>query len=177
MTALVTGGAASGKSAYAESLVLRSPARPRIYLATMEPFGAEAEQRIEKHRAMRAAKGFQTLERYTDIMGVTVPAGSAVLLECLGNLCANELYSPGGAGKERAGEAIFDGILRLAGQCADLVIVSNEVGSGGSAYEGDTLAYIRLLASLHRRLAAWADMVCEVACGLPVYHKGEGCRS
>ncbi len=172
MTVLVIGGAASGKSEFAESLLLKSPVRPRIYLATMEPFGAEARARIQKHRAMRAAKGFQTLERYTDLAGAVVPEGSAVLLECLGNLCANERYSPQGAGAENAENVILNGICRLAAQSRELVVVSNEVGSGGSAYEGDTLDYIRLLASIHRRLAAWADAVCEVSCGLPFYHKG-----
>ena len=159
MITLVIGGAASGKSEYAEELVLKSEARPRIYLATMELFGEEARRRVEKHRAMRAAKDFRTLERYTGLPGIEVPAGSAVLLECLGNLCANELYSP-------------DGVARLAAQSRNLVIVSNEVCSGGRDYAGDTLRYLQLLAFLHRRLAAQADNVCEVVCGLPVYHKG-----
>ena len=63
MITLVIGGAASGKSEYAEELVLKSEARPRIYLATMELFGEEARRRVEKHRAMSAAKDFRTLER------------------------------------------------------------------------------------------------------------------
>ncbi len=172
MITLVIGGAASGKSEYAERLIMKSAARPRIYLATMEPFGAEGRRRIEKHRAMRAAKDFQTLERYTGLINAEVPAGSAVLLECLGNLCANERYAPNGAGPDRAADAIRNGIFHLAAQCRDLVIVSNEVCSGGRDYAGDTLEYMQLLAFLHRRLAVQADNVCEVVCGLPVYHKG-----
>ncbi len=172
MITLVIGGAASGKSEFAEELVLKSEARPRIYLATMELFGEEARRRVEKHRAMRAAKDFRTLERYTGLPGIEVPAGSAVLLECLGNLCANELYSPDGVGAGCAAEAILKGVARLAAQSRNLVIVSNEVCSGGRDYAGDTLRYLQLLAFLHRRLAAQADNVCEVVCGLPVYHKG-----
>ena len=56
MFTLVIGGAASGKSQYAEGLVLRSPHRPRIYIATMEPFDAEGRARGGKHRRMRAGK-------------------------------------------------------------------------------------------------------------------------
>ena len=54
MLTLVIGGAASGKSEYAESLVLKT-ALPRYYLATMQVWDAECAARVEKHRKMRAA--------------------------------------------------------------------------------------------------------------------------
>lgn len=167
---VVIGGSASGKSEYAESLVLRSPGRPRIYIATMQPFGEEAHQRIAKHRTMRAAKGFDTVECYTKLETVKVPAGSTVLLECMSNLCANEYFGGSGAG---TAEAILRGVEELRRQCGRLIIVSNEVFSGGRQYEGETLAYLRVLALVNRKLAAMADDVCEVVCGIPVYYKGE----
>ena len=98
MMTLVCGGAASGKSAYAEALVcgIQSPSEDRnlsglldsahrFYIATMQPFGKEAEERIRKHRAMRADKGFDTLECFTagTIRGLSLPPGAAVLLEDL----------------------------------------------------------------------------------------------
>ena len=61
MLTLVLGGAASGKSEYAEALVLRSTL-PRYYLATMQVWDAECAARVEKHRKMRAAKQFETIE-------------------------------------------------------------------------------------------------------------------
>ena len=121
---------------------------------------------------MRAEKGFETLERYTDLAGAPVPAGSAVLLECMSNLVANELYSPDGAG-EHTLEAIERGIRHLIPQCEELIIVSNEVFSGGCDYEGDTLRYLRVLAQVNRMAAKEADTVYEVVCGVPVCHKGE----
>lgn len=169
MFTMVVGGAASGKSAFAESLVLRAPLEHRIYIATMEPFDAECLRRIEKHRAMRAEKGFQTVECYRDLPSVRVPKGSTVLLECLGNLCANELYGPEGS---RAEEAIFSGVQHLLPQCSHLILVSNEVCSGGTKYAGDTLSYLKLMGRLNCRLAALADHLCEVVCGVPVWHKG-----
>ena len=90
----------------------------------------------------------------------------------MGNLCANELYSPRGSGNG-AEAAILRGVERLRGRCGDLVVVSNEVFSGGSRYEGDTLRYLKLLGRVNRRLAAMADNVCEVVCGVPVYYKGK----
>ena len=56
MFTLVVGGAASGKSEYAEQLILRAGALPRYYVATMEPFGAEARARRTRCLAMRARK-------------------------------------------------------------------------------------------------------------------------
>ena len=173
MFTLVIGGAASGKSQYAEELVLRSPHRPRIYIATMEPFDAEGRARVEKHRRMRADKDFQTVERYTDLSSVRLGSRGAVLLECVGNLAANELYSPAGAGSVAgAVSAIVDGVDALLAQCADLVVVSNEVFTGGADYAGGTMDYLRLVAGANRALAKRADRVCEVVCGLPQYYKG-----
>ena len=172
MMTLVVGGSASGKSAYAESLILAAKSWPRTYIATMQPFDEECLRRIEKHRRLRAEKRFETVECYTDLASAVVPVGGAVLLECMGNLCANELYSPRGSGNG-AEAAILRGGERLRGRCGDLVVVSNEVFAGGSRYEGDTLRCLERLGRVSRRLAAMADNVCEVVCGVPVYYKGK----
>ena len=63
MLILVSGGSASGKSRYAEELVVRTQAGERIYVATMQVWDAESRKRVERHRAMRAGKGFRTVER------------------------------------------------------------------------------------------------------------------
>ena len=171
MLTLVIGGAASGKSEYAERLILRSEILPRYYIATMQPLDAECRARIEKHRRMRAAKHFETIECYTGLGALALPRKGAVLLECVSNLAANELYSPGGAGSD-APEAIMAGVKRLAEQSREVVVVSNEVFSGGRDYTDDTDHYLRVLAQVNRELAACADRVCEVACGIPQYYKG-----
>ena len=167
MFTLVIGGAASGKSEYAESRVVRLPER-RIYLATMRPWDQECRARIARHRRLRQDKGFETLERYTDLAGAEVPAGANVLLECMSNLTANELYDPEGGGQE----AVLRGVDALLAQCGHLTVVTNEVFSGGTACEEDTLRYLRALARINRLLAARADTVAEVICGLPNYLKG-----
>jgi len=170
---LVIGGAASGKSEYAESLIMASPRFPRYYLATMEPFDEEGRKRVEKHRRMRAHKRFETVERYTDLVSVRLPGRGAVLLECVGNLAANELYSPGGAGSAAdALAAIVGGVDSLLAQCEDLVVVSNEVFTGGTDYAQGTEDYLRLVAGVNCALAQRADRVCEVICGLAQYYKG-----
>ena len=170
MLTLVLGGAASGKSEYAESLVLRR-SLPRYYLATMQVWDAECAARVAKHRRMRAEKQFATIECPLHPAAVHLPEKGTALLEDLGNLAANELYGPQGAGAD-AVPAILAGIDRLAAQCEELVIVSNEVFSGGADYAGDTLTYLRVLAQLNNAIAARADRVVRVVCGIPVYYKG-----
>ena len=172
MMTLVIGGAASGKSEYAENLILRTRESHRIYLATMQPYDRECQVRIQRHRAMRAEKGFETLERYTDLAGVSVPVDSVVLLECMSNLVANEMFSPQGAG-EQALAAILAGVERLEAQASQLIVVSNDLGADGAGqYDGGTRRYLAVLGQVNRALACRAQAVCEVVCGIPLYHKG-----
>ena len=90
MTTLIIGGARSGKSAYAESLLAALPP-PRWYVATMQPWDEECRARIAKHRRARAGKGFETLECSRALAALRLPRRGSALLECLGNLAANEL--------------------------------------------------------------------------------------
>ena len=169
MMVLVTGGSKSGKSRIAETIVTSSE-QPRFYLATMMPFGEEAQAAIERHRAMRAGKGFVTVEKYTDIAQTELPHNSAVLLECIGNLCANEMFS---ACAPNPAEKIIDGIAALAQKTSLLVIVTNQVGEDGGLYPTETMHYIKLLGQINRALARQSDCVIEAVCGIPLVLKGE----
>lgn len=170
MFTLIIGGSGSGKSLLAETLAVRSKL-PRLYVATMEPTDEEGHRRIARHRLQRAGKGFDTLECYTGLAEAVsgMERQGVVLLECMSNLLANEMFSPMGGGSE----AVLMGVERLLERCDDLVIVTNEVFSGGTEYEGDTLRYMRELAGINRVLAQRADVVVEVLCGLPNVLKGE----
>jgi adenosylcobinamide kinase/adenosylcobinamide-phosphate guanylyltransferase len=120
---------------------------------------------------MRAEKGFHTMERYTDLAGLVLPERGTVLLECLGNLTANELFSESGS-KSGAYDAIMKGIEKLEAQCDDLVVVSNDVFSDGNVYTDETMRYIETLAAINRALGHRYDRVVELVCGIPLMHKG-----
>lgn len=168
------GGAASGKSRYAEDLLCALPGGgPRIYLATMEAVDRESRARVRRHRAMRRDKGFSTLERPRDLGGLTIPAGSSVLLEDLGNLWANELFSPSGFDPEGALRRTAEGLERLSAQARNLVVVSADVFGEEAPTSPETAAYLDGLARLHRLAAERWDRVIEVVCGLPVIWKEE----
>lgn len=194
MLTVVTGGSASGKSEYAERLVMESGAKRRIYLATMHPWGKEGEERVAKHRRMRAEKNFETIECYLRLEkqsipgtaeNATEPAGggkcrvgtcreeicreeTAILLECMSNLVANEQFEAGGSDEEIIGRVI-NGIRHLQKQAGHIIIVTNEVFSDGELYDADTMRYIRLLGTVNRYLAFAADRMAEVVCGIPVW--------
>ncbi len=192
---LVTGGAASGKSEYAERRIRELydssdlPVKRLLYLATMQKDGsAETDSRIAKHRGQRQGRGFETLEKSCcletlEMMNENEAAEKSrcfILLEDLGNLLANEMYLPEGrlSGFDRndlAGEALRRYILaplqRLAAHSEILLIVSNEIFSDGGDYDPETFRYIHGLGKLHRWLAAEAAEVTEVVCGLPLQKK------
>lgn len=171
MTTLVLGGAASGKSEYAEEIVLQYR-QPRIYLATMENLGSTAQRRIERHRILRADKGFQTVECPRNLDQLSIPDHCVVLLECVSNLFANEMYEiyPPHSGLETA-EKCLRGIAAVIKQAEHCVIVSNNVFDDGVTYDPETEDYIRGLSLLNAQLARQADEVFEVVCGIPIPHK------
>ena len=72
---------------------------------------------------------------------------------------------------------MISAVSALRQQCAELVIVANEVFSGGADYAGETLSYLRLLGQVSTALAAMSDRVVEVQCGVPVVLKDAGPES
>lgn len=172
MLHLITGGSGSGKSAYAENCIVKLGEAGRIYIATMYPFDEESHQRIARHREMRKEKKFQTVECYTGLKSLALAPGSNVLLECMSNLTANEIYQQDGAGEYTVQE-ILKGVRHLRDVCANLVIVSNEIFSDGIDYDEETIRYKRYLGDINCQIAAWADLVTEVVYGIPITIKGD----
>lgn len=171
---LVTGGAASGKSALAEAVCCRIGGG-LLYIAAMRPFGREAESRIARHREMRKDKGFETVERYRDLDGLPLRRRyGAALLEDTGNLAANEMFEAGRTPEEAAG-AMLRGVRNLTARAGALVVVANEIFAGCERFAGDSemAGYLRCLGEVHRRIAEEADVVVESVCGLPFVWKGE----
>ena len=193
MMELVTGGSGSGKSAYAEETLCSPDSSPdsgqgnetgtqqdgqRYYIATMPSWDKETEKKIAKHRAMRAGKGFCTLEWYTDfeerLERADCPGmeGADILVECLSNLTANEMYMEGGAGKNTA-DAVIRGILCLRDRCRNLVVVTNDVFSESAEDSPEMRIYKETLGRINCALAEAADRVTEVVCGIPCTVKPE----
>lgn len=197
MITLIIGGSGSGKSAYAEDYVLAAATDlPKYYIATMQVYDAEGERKVERHRRLRAGKGFVTIEQPTDIgkAGIKIAGnawneqekgdihevdgmdapneekqGGVALLECMSNLVANEMFSGEQMPETDAVvRRVTEEIEALAKQLTHLVIVSNNVFEDGIAYDASTLRYIEALGRINTRLADLADHVVEVVVGIPV---------
>lgn len=171
MMILLTGGSACGKSSYAEDLCTRLP-MPRYYVAAMQPFGDGGMEKIQRHRQMRQGKGFETIERYTDLKGLILPERGTALLECICNLTANEMFDRQGNVTDPF-ESVLAGVAALNRQCDHLIVITNDVGSDAEHYDPATNAYIHTLGKINAALAAQADAVYELVCGIPIVLKGE----
>lgn len=189
MMAVILGGSGSGKSAYAEDVTLKLAGGMRkYYLATMQVFGEEGEKKVERHRKLRSGKGFLTVEQPVNILEAVTkmePGEKTVLLECMSNLAANEMFGEseakcGESGAEaadfRTPEAVSHRILEqirsLRAQVTHLAIVTNNVSEDGILYDEGTMNYLKALGSINQGLAAMADTVTEVVVGIPVLVKG-----
>lgn len=176
MMILVMGGSGSGKSAYAEQCMIDiAGKKQKYYLATMQLRDPETRAKAEKHRRARKGKGFLTIEQPRSVRLVLEQVeGNAVLLECMSNLTANEMFGEGGLPQpwETVAETIVRDMEALNGRAAALVVVTNNVFEDGVLYEETTRAYQKALGSINERLAAMADRVVEVVAGIPLLIKG-----
>lgn len=175
MLVLVIGGSGSGKSEYAEERVLLAGDLPRYYVATMEPGGREANARIGRHRALRAGKGFETVECACGLERLRLPQRGAVLIEDLSNLAANEIWSAQGRGfVPELAELICEGVFRLEQEHELVVVVGNDIHRDCGQTTGELLRFAELLGGCHALLAARAHEVTEVVCGIALHVKAGG---
>jgi adenosylcobinamide kinase / adenosylcobinamide-phosphate guanylyltransferase len=172
---LVLGGARSGKSRYAESLITAT-APPWTYVATAQALDAEMAERIAHHRARRGA-GWHTIEaphRLADAIDAA-PAG-AILVDCMTLWLTNRMLAQGEAQADidpdiEAETGGMEAALARRGGLA--VLVSNEVGSGIVPDNALARRFADLQGRLNQRLAARADRVVLVVAGLPLIVKGQ----
>ena len=163
---LVLGGARSGKSRYAESLVTALPA-PWIYVATAEARDAEMAERIAAHQARRGA-GWRTLETPRDVVGALTAHGTTPLLvDCLTLWLANAVLASADVDAEI--ERLEAALTQAA---APIVLVANEVGFGIVPDNALGRRFRDLQGLLNQRIAARADRVVLVVAGLPLTIKG-----
>lgn len=169
MLVLVTGGAASGKSELAERIAC-GLGKHRVYVATMAVRDQEDQMRVDRHRALREDKGFVTIECPAGLEKLSLEGRPVVLLECMTNLIANELF--GGPGGQAAEKMVLAGVDRIMGLAESLVVVTGELFSDGISYTGETRRYLDILASVNKAAGERADAVLEAVCGIPMIYKG-----
>jgi adenosylcobinamide kinase / adenosylcobinamide-phosphate guanylyltransferase len=165
---LVLGGARSGKSRYAESLIMAQPP-PWTYVATAQAGDEEMAERIKLHRQRRAA-AWRTVEAPRDLGAALAACGTTpVLVDCLTLWLSNLML----AGADVAAE--IDRLQRsLTGAAAPapVVVVANEVGQGIVPDNPLGRRFRDWQGLLNQRVAAGADRVVLMVAGLPLLVKG-----
>ena len=164
---LVLGGARSGKSRHAETLV-EAAADRALYLATAEPGDDEMCRRIAAHRARRGPR-WTTREEPLDLAAALAAAarrGSPILVDCLTLWLSNLMH----AGRDVAAETAALVALVPALE-APVVMVANEVGLGIVPENALAREFRDHAGRLNRAVAAAAERVVFVAAGLPLVLK------
>lgn len=179
MLVLIIGGSGSGKSAYAEDYITKlSKDYRKYYIATMQVYDEEGQEKVCKHQKMREGKGFITIEQSTDIhqvadkMEKNTTVENIALLECISNLVANEMFCEGQIRDcALVKKSIIGGIEELLKKVKDLIIVTNNVFEDGITYDETTTNYISAIGEINQELAKIADKVIEVVVGIPIIVK------
>lgn len=178
---LVTGGARSGKSNFAETLV-KGLSEEVTYIATAIPFDDEMKERIAKHQSDRPAY-WKTLEAYSNLDGqiAAIESSSAVaLLDCVTVMAANLMFEKrmdGYEGLSRADRAELEAYVTGAFEALveevfksrlTLVCVTNEIGMGIVPDNAMTRLYRDIAGRVNQYLASKADEVHFVVSGIPM---------
>jgi adenosyl cobinamide kinase/adenosyl cobinamide phosphate guanylyltransferase len=166
----VLGGARSGKSRYAESLVaaLPPPWKPIWnYVATAEAADDEMAARIKTHRERRGTN-WRTIEAPRDLAAALAACGGGpVLIDCLTLWLSNLMLAEMDIEQEMAKlEAA------LAAAAAPVVVVANEVGLGIVPSFPLGRRFRDMQGLLNQRIAAHAERVILMVAGLPLALKG-----
>lgn len=164
---LILGGANSGKSAFAEALVLGQPGRP-LYLATAQALDSEMRARIDRHRAQRG-NDWDTVEAPLDIAAAIAgqEPDRPILLDCATLWLTNHLL----AGSDL--RQVSENLAKVLGTASQpITVVSNEVGQGIVPDNAMARQFREAQGRLNQMLAARADLVVQIVAGLPNVLKG-----
>ena len=161
---LITGGVKSGKSRRALEIAKSEWSFPVSFIATAEAMDEEMRCRIEKHQKERedlAGSGFITVEEPLELDKAIAAAGSRVLVDCVPMWVNNLLYYK----REKDFDRILEAFLQNTKDC---IVVTNETGMGNIPFDEYTRRYNLLLAEANRRIAAAANRLELMVCGIPV---------
>ncbi|WP_206483454.1 bifunctional adenosylcobinamide kinase/adenosylcobinamide-phosphate guanylyltransferase [Thalassotalea sp. G2M2-11] len=191
MLHLVLGGARSGKSSFAEQVVVQQSAKADIipiYIATAQPLDNEMQQRIAHHQALRVRQNWQLIEcplALTTTLTELAP-NAHVLIDCMTLWLSNQLsavvsqldsqerepFDNNQKINELLHAKVAELIECLKQLCGNITIVSNEIGLGVVPMGMEIRVFVDHQGWLNQQLANIADQVTLVTAGLPMTLKG-----
>lgn len=166
---LITGGARSGKSSYAERLALSLTPHP-VYMATARIWDEEFAARVAYHKAHRGPC-WCNIEEEKELSRHSV-AGRVVLIDCVTLWCTNFFYDMQPHG-EAALEALKKEFDAFTSQEATFIFVTNEIGMGGTSPDEIQRKFTDLQGWMNQYIASRAHKVIFMVSGIPVTIKEE----
>lgn len=165
---LITGGARSGKSGYAEKLALSLSDAP-VYLATARIWDEEFRERVRRHQARRGPQ-WTNIEEEKQLSRHDL-SGRVVLVDCL-TLWATNFFFDLESDVDRSLAALQEEFDRFTQQDATFIFVTNEIGMGGTSDNAIQRRFTDLQGWMNQYAAARADEVILMVSGIPVKIKG-----
>ena len=166
---LITGGARSGKSQYAERRALEMGSRP-LYVATAEANDEEMAQRIAEHRKRRDTQ-WRTIEEPLELSEALLTergTTDCALVDCLTLWMSNLLIRHD---DKYAREKVEELVEKLPQLNFHLVFVTNEVGSGIVPDNPLARKFRDLAGWTNQRMAQAANEVILMVAGVPIIAK------
>ena len=181
---LITGGARSGKSSYAEKIAADISGKV-LYIATAVAFDVEMQERIAIHKKSRP-QDWDTYEGYKGLDKVIEAAKGhdVILLDCVTVMLTNLLWEYPGMDFETPSQEVlaeaeeyvrheFDKLLKAAnGYGGSLIMVTNELGSGLVPESPIARSFRDIAGRVNQQIAAHCQEVYLTVCGIPVQIKG-----
>ena len=161
---LITGGARSGKSSYAEKLALSLSPNP-VYMATARVWDEEFRQRVIRHQEARGPE-WTNLEEEKELSRHDV-SGRVVLIDCVTLWCTNFFFDLQGH-VDSSLKAVQEEFNRFTAQDATFIFVTNEIGLGGTSENELQRKFTDLQGWMNQYIAAQADEVIMMVCGIPL---------
>ncbi|NRT89059.1 bifunctional adenosylcobinamide kinase/adenosylcobinamide-phosphate guanylyltransferase [Clostridium beijerinckii] len=174
MNYLIIGGSKSGKSEIGEKIALTLNRNKVIYIATMNPYDKEDEDRIERHKKSREGLNFKTLEVTRDLDSVinTISCKDTVLIDSITSLLTNEMFVENNIIKNPSHKILND-IKQVMNNTKNVVIVSDYIFNDAIQYDEITENFKKELAIINRGLTKYCENVIECSFGLIKYIKHE----
>ncbi|WP_421919362.1 bifunctional adenosylcobinamide kinase/adenosylcobinamide-phosphate guanylyltransferase [Marinifilum sp.] len=164
MIHLITGGQKSGKSEYAESLILNKTNQP-VYMATSRIWDDNHRKRIEAHKARRGSQ-WLNIEEEKFLSNHDVN-GKIVLLDCI-TLWLNNFFFDNGEDDNKTIEQAKEELDKIFAKDCDWIIVSNELGLGGHPENQMAMRFNDIQGAINQYIAAKADIVTMLISGIPL---------
>lgn len=161
---LITGGARSGKSSYAEQLALSLSPTP-VYLATARVWDDEFRQRVQKHQERRGSE-WTNIEEEKELSKHQLP-GRVVLIDCITMWCNNYFFDLHDE-VDATLNAMKQEFMEFTNQDATFIFVTNEIGMGGTSPNDIQRRFTDLQGWFNQFVSSQADEVILMVSGIPV---------